>query len=656
MIFQRGLGQAIAKFDDLDKKIIQQIADKLAERNFPLDDITEIQKGSSKNEFLFIVSPTVEVKGNYRQAVSAISYGWERKQDEYYYYDQDGSLNFTPGTDSIKNYQFVIYGYQPSYVKPAKNSSDIIAKVDGLFKAADAQLLPAEFHLGLKEIAKSYYIRIIAGDGEGLYKVSLLHRGETSDSFALMQNYIYNINLNSGQLELEDSYLPNFYPTPAEPPIIRIRLVDIARRGLAVMGAVVAVDEAKNILRLKLKKIWLPPDNTQFYPDLATAIGEEREFALDTDDAAFALPHSLNLSDVRVGQDAVLVGGWLSRTGASYRLLPADAKVLTKMDLFFVDNTQSHYFQTAPAETLYADLKDPDLTTMAFAAMCSRHLLAPQAFLAFTPDEIYDFGSRLGERLAAAEFDQWLAAINLATREVTVRLKLADLARNNAGKIRRQTHISIMRLLDVRDKDQRRELEYYVADEAAKLEQLQPGSGADSEHLEELVDFSLAALSATDESVLGSVYHRLGKLLDSLPSAKRIPVVKRIGRMVSTTKHAQKSEAHLDDNLYEFFIEQVKRGPSPDYIAELGRIDLSLIPATQQFRVEARAAILSAGLAIAQANPSSRPAVVSALNKWASDEAIFNPGFVLSIDSESPQQKKMRWAEVLKQFKALGEN
>lgn len=432
-----------------------------------------------------------------------------------------------------------------------------------------------------------------------------------------------------------------------------VTLGDIARNGLAVLGTVVSVCASTRIVEVRVKKIWRRKENEDLPTGIVETEDRVQKFRIyggvvwkdpNKSPVDRRVRGKLALSEIKPGQDVIVV------SNMGYEVLPADSKNLQKLDLFFSDQALEHYKQSSPADVLYADLNDPDLWKPALEAMGARLLLEPRAFLALEPHKISALGWILGAQLPAKEFDAWLASMIPAIEDAPRRLELVTLARDSslADKVSLQTQLALIKTLDLADPDQQNVLSWYVRDEATAVAEV-----PDSERAKHAVDFALQLAAVRSRSGDWEDFKALQKLNDSLPASDIVEINKRIGALVITSRLARDAKDRIDDGLFEFFLEQVKRAPSPHYLPELAGIDLSFIPKTHQWQVESRVAVLGAGLAIARADPGSAPAVYTALERWVRDERIFDPEIVMSIDAEKPGAKQKRWATTLRQFKEL---
>ena len=434
-----------------------------------------------------------------------------------------------------------------------------------------------------------------------------------------------------------------------------VSLSEIARFGFAIMGTVMSVNVSKNTVGIKRKKAWARKENERFILSHENPAIENKieEFSIYqgvvwSDPGKSPLDrrvrNALHLTEVKVGQEVLLVFAMKNE------LIKADENMLRKMDLLFSEEKLEHYLKKAQAATLYKDLQDDDLRELALEAMSARNLLDPEAFLNLQPSVVFKIGWKLGKDLPAPTFDKWLASMVKATRDNGLRRKLADLAREPslADKITDQTRINLMKSLDLNDEDQRNILSWYVSDETNALKE-----NPDQARSERVTSFSLDVLAKRKDTVMGSEFEALRKLLESLPHDKQVEYTKRIGKLVMTSENALKTQEKIDENLFGFFISQVIKNPDIAYLPELAGIDLSLISKISQRQVEDRVSLLKAGLAIAKNKPSESHKIFNALKKWTTDQSLFKPSMVMSLDSESPESKKNQWSDVLNEFLKL---
>lgn len=432
-----------------------------------------------------------------------------------------------------------------------------------------------------------------------------------------------------------------------------LTLGDVARGGFAVLGTVVSVYASRRLVTVKTKKLWQnEADNGGLSGSTSAALGDIREFKIYGgvvwDDPRVSpvdirVRGTLTLSQIEQGQDVIVV------LGHGYEVLPADVATQEKLDFFFSEAALTQYKQNAPEDILYADLNDLDLSKVALEAMVDRRLLAPRAFIGLPEHKFYELGWQLGQRLSLPQYDAWIESLIPVVGDPERRLVLVDLAREFKanGKVSEATMVALMASLDLQNQDQQSRLRWYVHEEARALSE-NPDIGKALRAVE--FALSLMALDAYDD---WQDQQALRSLIGHLPQHQKIAMIRRLGRLVMSSRGAVASESRFDAEIFYFFLEQVKRLPSLDYLAELEAIDLSFIPKTSQQRVESYAAILEAGWAIAQADLSRGPVIYAALQKWSRDPKVFEPELVISIEAEKPDAKRKRWRATLEKFNAL---
>ena len=433
-----------------------------------------------------------------------------------------------------------------------------------------------------------------------------------------------------------------------------VTLGEIALHGAAYLGTVVSVYSSQQLVTVKIRKSWSSERSRDGVSNIDISDASyDREFKIyggivwdnpNRSPVDHRVRGSVPLSEVKPGQDIVVV------SSRGFEMIPADTHTVKKIELFFSPSELENYKKNAPEDTIYHDLKDADLSVPALEAMCARKLIATRAFLTLEPHKMFDLGWKLGDCLSAREFDEWMSAMIVDARSGQHRLKLIDLMRDSRhmGKTTPATQLALIKSLDLNDPDQQNALRWFVQDEVATL-----AVAPNPERTESSAALALSLAANRKDSASWEEYESLRKLISTLPEIKQIEFIKQIGILVMTSHRAKAAKERFDDGLMNFFIEQVTRNPSIEYLPELETIDLSYISKSSQNRVENRVAILDAGLAIAKKETSSSSAVFNALKRWADDEKIFNPEIILSLDDEKPSEKKKRWKSTLKNFKAL---
>ena len=440
-----------------------------------------------------------------------------------------------------------------------------------------------------------------------------------------------------------------------------ITLGEVARHGLAVLGTIVSIQASEQIVTIRIKRLWQRKDNADknFISSLESAYSEntEHEFKIYTG-VVWDNPHespidrrvpgALHLNEVKIGEDVVLV------SSMGNEMLPANQKTLKKLDLFFSDTALDEYVKTAPAEMLYADLNDLDLREPALDAICARKLLKPEAFLRLEPRLLYmlgwELGNKVGHQLTAKEFNEWLLGMIKAAKDTARREEINNILSESsfADKVGAQTRLALIESLDLSHTDEQYILGRYIRDEFEAWK-----ATPDIERAKRTMDLALSFEAVRRDSSSWNDMELLRVLNESLPRSSQIDMVKRIGRLVMTSRRAKESEQRFDDELFELFVAQVRQAPATAFLKELEAIDLSHIEKTSQGRVEYRVAILDAGLAISEADPASADSIYAALEKWIRHEEMFHPDIILSIDEEKPGEKQQRWSATLNKFKAL---
>jgi hypothetical protein len=167
-----------------------------------------------------------------------------------------------------------------------------------------------------------------------------------------------------------------------------------------------------------------------------------------------------------------------------------------------------------------------------------------------------------------------------------------------------------------------------------------------SERAEELARLALKLESVGPERPGAEHDEVLRTLFGAMPAKNRIQLVSGLAALINVSRVASERSERIDHRLLNLFLAEVKRAPARAYVKALSTIDLSFYPDNNLNGVERRVDLLEAGLAIAEAEPSSGGAVYEALERWVRDDGIFPK----IVDDKDP---KKRWLDIVKRFRGL---
>ena len=255
----KGLASAMAEFNESEKKLITQVAGRLAENGFPIEEVTRIHLSNrmqnqrdyyADNKVVFIINPAVykfSQNGNY---IEEISVRWE---DSTVVYNPDGSMEFIVGRKvSVDDLVLILYGLQKQYIdsKPIAYPSNILNKINDVFslnRCSAIKTTPYEGLLSESEMADKKIQAAISHNIEEIIKnhLVIIHKNENNDEYDITISsissgipekqsdyqageldavYQLKINLVTAEITLLNHYYPGF-PTPI--PQTSIELPDI---------------------------------------------------------------------------------------------------------------------------------------------------------------------------------------------------------------------------------------------------------------------------------------------------------------------------------------------------------------------------------------------------------------------------------------------
>lgn len=436
-----------------------------------------------------------------------------------------------------------------------------------------------------------------------------------------------------------------------------ITLVDVAKWGQIIMlGTVVSIDAAKNKVQAKIKRYWRKEDTGNIVNvndvDSPKNIQELRIYSgiVWTDPNKSPMDRrvmgAISVSEIKLGQDVIFI------PNMGYEMLPAKAETMEKLDLLYSPSSLAEYKTSAPAEKLYHDLKDNDMSAMALDTMCERNLLAPEAFLAVEDWRMFQFGWEMRNKLSDEKYDAWFLSMVHAVQSMRQKIRLVDLARETlvAPKIRRSTYLTLLRSLDLADPDQSRYIEYFISEESDEIKKHPESLRVETAEI--AINFALALMEKS-KSIDSRQTDSLSTLLTAFPKEKRIVVIRKIGSLVMTSQSAMQSNYKFDENLFDYFLKMVRAVPSLEYLPEFTKINIATIPDTSQAKVENYSTLLDVAWFLAQSFPDHKLAIRTTFARWAVDGKLFSPDIIMSIDAESPEKKRIRWQESLNKFKSL---
>ena len=458
----------------------------------------------------------------------------------------------------------------------------------------------------------------------------------------LLAALLFSSNLEAGQLH-----------------VIYLNMSDFARFGYITLGVVVSVDVSKSVVIAKIKKVWLKKNEYNQNVNLSDMIGQTQEYTIYGgvvwDDPGMSpidqrVMGAIDITALEKGMEVIFV------PNHGYEMLAAEDKTLSKLDLFFSESGLSDYKNNSPAERLYRDLNDFDLKKPALEAMCERDLLSPKAFLDLGEREMFDLGWDMRDMLSDKKYDAWFLSLVNFNHTPEQRKTLMDISRESlvSPKLSLETKMTLYRKLDLTDSEQSNYIRWMIRDSIESYDENNPLK-LNEKTAEILADFSMLIIEHQrfDDYREKQV---LKEILSKLPEKVRLEKIKKIGELIMLSKEAEDSENGYDDNLFDIFLELNKEYPSIEYLPVFTSIDISGISSTSQSKVDNHSHLLDAAWFLSQNFPESKKEIYKIFEKWAEDESLFDPELIMSIDSESPSQKRERWKTSLKRFKSLAEN
>jgi hypothetical protein len=424
-----------------------------------------------------------------------------------------------------------------------------------------------------------------------------------------------------------------------------VTLGQIAEHGFALLGRIVSRTASSRAIRVKVKKIWRGRGDQRDVRRVGSAEEDVRELSIYggvkwTDPRKSPIdrrvPGALAFDELTVGRDVVIV------QGAGFEALPADSRTLAKLDMFFSKDGIERYKKECPPEQLFVDLGDADLREPALDAMCERRLLEPRAFLALPGPELFGIAYNLSKKMERQPFNDWLLAMIAAKMDGGWRVHLAGFVLDARFEmIDKETRLAMAASLDPSDREQARSLFWFLRAEANALRK-QPNS----ERAQELARLALKLESAGPERPGKEHDEVLRTLFGALPAENRIQLVSGLAALINVSRVASDRSERIDHRLLNLFLAEVKRAPARGYVKALSAIDLSSCPASSSNGIQRRVDLLEAGLAIAEADPSSGGAVYEALERWVRDDGIFPK----AVDDKDPNR---RWLDIAKRLREL---
>ncbi len=245
----KGLAPAMAEFNESEKKLITQVAARLTENGFPIEEVTRIHLSNrmqnqrdyyADNKVVFIINPAVYKFSQNGNNIEEISVRWE---DSTVVYNPDGSMEFIVGRKvSVDDLVLTLYGLQDQYLgnKPLGSPDTIINKISDVFilnrrsvikampyeglltdsERADEKIQKAISH-NIEEIIKNHLVVIHERNNNGEYDITISRIAtdvvkEQSDYQAGELDVVYQlkINLVTAEITLLNDYYPGFFPTP----------------------------------------------------------------------------------------------------------------------------------------------------------------------------------------------------------------------------------------------------------------------------------------------------------------------------------------------------------------------------------------------------------------------------------------------------------
>jgi len=430
----------------------------------------------------------------------------------------------------------------------------------------------------------------------------------------------------------------------------------LLRYGYVALGSVLSVDATRKIVRARIKRIWIKNEDGMVRPsNEEQKEGTERDFNIYTgvvwtdprkSPVDMRIPGNMHLSEVKPGDDVIFA------PNHGFEMIPANEETIKKLDLFFSENGIEDYKKNTDPAKLHQDLKDRDLQEIALEAMCERDLLDPSEFLSFEDRLLFDLGWNLRDKLSDERYDRWFSSLVHSELSSGKRTVLMDLSRETLlmDKISPVNRMTLLKMLDLEDEEQAKYINWYVRDEGRLC--IEKTEEFSEERAETSVDFSLSLMKfqkfdGWDEK---KSFHCL---LALLPDDKKILKVKKAGELIMISAQSKKSDKGYDEELFDLFLELNRSYPSAEYLPEFGKIDISGISENSQSNVDNHSLLLDAAWLLAQKFPEKKKDIYNTFSRWAQNESLFTPNLIMSIDSESPDQKRIRWRSSLERFKTL---
>ncbi len=241
---QRGLEPTIIKFSKKEQEYISLFAKKLAQRGYPLDQITRVDLKKSiettgqfysYNEVNFYINPTVHYAGDIHQTMLNIGLSWD---DPAVIYHEDGSMEFELGR-KVNPVDLIPFFYRldDSYENSAlmENYDEIINKVDSVFLSSKEETTDSSDRLaihnsvaditskGIFELLHNYHIEIrVNKEKKNIFEVFITRfewKNVNEEHYHGTQDNIHlEVDYESISIKVIDRYDPYFFPSPAMPP------------------------------------------------------------------------------------------------------------------------------------------------------------------------------------------------------------------------------------------------------------------------------------------------------------------------------------------------------------------------------------------------------------------------------------------------------
>ncbi|TYP73668.1 hypothetical protein BD809_105259 [Aquimarina intermedia] len=228
MKITRGLAPNIANFTDLEQKLIVDIAKKLRNNGYPLNQLTRVHLKNkirnvkdyyAYNEITFLINPKIYKKGDVNLGIQNIGVDWE---DPAVIRTADGGIEFQLGSAvQPEDLMMNLYRLEDSYASNtlSKEYYLILQNIHDVLITAGLKEIEPFASKGIPALIKNYHIALTADTKNNrVYEMSIRRLEEdlidVEYFHKLYKQYQLKINLETSSVEIESSFDPTFFPTP----------------------------------------------------------------------------------------------------------------------------------------------------------------------------------------------------------------------------------------------------------------------------------------------------------------------------------------------------------------------------------------------------------------------------------------------------------